>query len=394
VDLLPHQGFHTPPRMSHRYSEKQLPPSLREFYSPLHNEGNRVYENAQKAHRRVEESRGVMVYIVAWYGLSTVNNIVEKQVLQLADAPLGLGLSQMLGTSMISYRCMMVAAASESKGLRRQKVMDPDSILPVSMPMRARSLAALWRIVPIAGCVAGMRGLHNVALGVVSLKLLQTVKCTAPVLNVFMQKAMYGKSFSPQTYLALLIISIGIVLTCGTELELSALGVMTAVSSTFMQNLQTIFGKNLLDDNPDTRLDEMELQFWTCLMSAAIYFPIWCLTEGLNPISLAPGQTYLFLMAAGVFYFAQSWVALKVLSKLDGALSHTIASTFKRVVLIVFSAIWFGNQVSVLNALGIMMAMCGLAYYNYTKHMKISNTKAVKENMFQQKDISPAQSPV
>jgi len=54
--------------------------------------------------------------------------------------------------------------------------------------MQVRSYDAVMRIVPIAGCVAGMRGLHNVALGIVSLKLLQTVKCTAPVLNVIMQK--------------------------------------------------------------------------------------------------------------------------------------------------------------------------------------------------------------
>ena len=70
---------------------------------------------------------------------------------------------------------------------------------------------------------------------------------------------------------------------------------------------------------------------------------------------------------------------MKVLAKLDGALSHTIASTFKRVVLIVFSAMWFGNPVSALNALGICLAMGGLAYYNYTKHTNGAVLKVLKD---------------
>lgn len=139
-------------------------------------------------------------------------------------------------------------------------------------------------------------------------------------------------------------VQVGIVLTCGTEVELSLLGVLMGVLSTFMTNLQTIFGKTLLDDTLENRIGEMELQFWTCLMSAAIYFPLWCITEGPSPVTEAPGETYMLLLAAGVLYFSQSWVALKVLAKLDCALTHTIASTFKRVVLIVFSAMWFGKS--------------------------------------------------
>jgi len=56
-------------------------------------------------------------------------------------------------------------------------------------------------------------------------------------------QVMYRKAFPFQTYLALVIISIGIILTCGTELELSLIGVGIAICSTFMQNLQTIFGE-------------------------------------------------------------------------------------------------------------------------------------------------------
>jgi len=191
-------------------------------------------------------------------------------------------------------------------------------------------------------------------------------------------------------------VQVGIVLTCGTEVELSLLGVLMGVLSTFMTNLQTIFGKTLLDDTLENRIGEMELQFWTCLMSAAIYTPLWCITEGLSPVTEAPGETYMLLLAAGVLYFAQSWVALKVLAKLDCALTHTIASTFKRVVLIVFSAMWFGNRVSPLNALGILFAMGGLAYYNFTKHTgagKAGHTGAGKaafqSRLFARKDVLP-----
>ena len=374
-----------------------VPPSLRDFYanggagvySPYgDNAGDKVYEKHVAARERELESQGVLLFIVAWYVLSTVNNVVEKAVLNAADMPLGLGLSQMFGTALISYVCLVFSGKPVLKEKHKKSrggpwEPDPEAMLMTDQsPMRVQSYEAVMRIVPIAGCVAGMRGLHNVALGIVSLKLLQTVKCTAPVLNVTMQKLMYGKSFSGQTYFSLVIISVGIILTCGTELDLSLVGVAIGVASTFMQNLQTIFGKRLLDDNPEMRVGEMELQFWTCLMSGMIYFPIWCLTEGLSPIVFSKEsqpKTLTLLVGAGFFYFAQSWVALKVLAKLDGALSHTIASTFKRVVLIVFSAIWFGNPVSPLNALGICFAMGGLAYYNYTKHMNGAMLKSIKD---------------
>lgn len=374
-----------------------VPPSLRDFYanggsgvySPYgENAGDKVYEKYVAAREKEAESQGVILFIVAWYMLSTVNNIVEKAVLNAADAPLGLGLSQMFGTALISYVCLLFSGKRVIKDKHKKFHggpwdVDPEAMLTADQsPMRVTSYEGVKRIVPIAGCVAGMRGLHNVALGIVSLKLLQTVKCTAPILNVAMQRLMYGKNFSGQTYFSLVIISMGIILTCGTELDLSLVGVAIGVASTFMQNLQTIFGKRLLDDNPDARIGEMELQFWTCLMSGMIYFPIWCFTEGLSPIVFSKesqAKTIALLVGAGFFYFAQSWVALKVLGKLDGALSHTIASTFKRVVLIVFSAMWFGNRVSPLNALGICLAMGGLAYYNYTKHMNGAVFKVIKD---------------
>ena len=128
----------------------------------------------------------------------------------------------------------------------------------------------------------------------------------------------------------------------------------------------------------------MELQFWTCLMSGLIYFPIWCVTEGFTPLLMSQdsqSHTFGLLLCAGFFYFAQSWVALKVLAKIDGALSHTIASTFKRVVLIVISAIWFGNPVSPLNALGIALAMGGLCYYNYTKAVVKMSPQKSKDDL-------------
>jgi len=97
-----------------------------------------------------------------------------------------------------------------------------------------------------------------------------------------------------QTYLALVIISVGIVLTCGTELELSILGVCLGIMSTFMTNLQTIFGKNLLDCTTGRQFSEMELQLWTCSLSAIFYFPIWCVTEGVEPAANASGASQNF----------------------------------------------------------------------------------------------------
>ena len=110
----------------------------------------------------------MLFFIVAWYLLSTVNNIVEKAVLNAADAPLGLGLSQMFGTALISYVCISFSGKPVIKQKHRSSPWeaDPEAMVTVEpSAMRVNSYAAVMRIVPIAGCVAGMRGLHNVALG-------------------------------------------------------------------------------------------------------------------------------------------------------------------------------------------------------------------------------------
>lgn len=90
--------------------------------------------------------------------------------------------------------------------------------------------------------------------------------------------------------------------------------------------------------------------------------------EFILPSSSSAYITYL-LVANGVVHFAQNFLAFSVLA-LVSPVTYSIASLFKRVFVICFAIVWFGQSVSLLQWVGIVLTFVGLYLYNDSKATK------------------------
>jgi solute carrier family 35 protein E1 len=84
-----------------------------------------------------------------------------------------------------------------------------------------------------------------------------------------------------------------------------------------------------------------------------------------NKHSLDHGALILEYIFNGTFHFFQSLVAFTLLSMVS-PVTYSVASLIKRVFVICFAIIWFGNNVSGVQGIGIALTFLGLYLYDRT----------------------------
>ncbi len=77
-------------------------------------------------------------------------------------------------------------------------------------------------------------------------------------------------------------------------------------------------------------------------------------------------QLVLQTCAACFAYFLYNQMSFYVLTNVE-MVTHAVGNSFRRVVTICFSVFYFGNEIKPMNALGIFLAISGVAFYSYAK---------------------------
>jgi len=116
--------------------------------------------------------------------------------------------------------------------------------------------------------------------------------------------------------------------------------------------MQNVYSKKLFREH----IDHVMLLFYTSILSFALLFPVWIVTEARGILGT---QDYSILLKLyfynGFFHFMQNLLAFIALSKMD-TLTYSVANTFKRVFVIATSLIYFQNKVTTLNIIGMLLA--------------------------------------
>lgn len=84
------------------------------------------------------------------------------------------------------------------------------------------------------------------------------------------------------------------------------------------------------------------------------------------------------LFSNGVVHFSQNLLAFSVLG-LTSPVTYSIASLFKRVFVICFAIVWFGQTVTGTQWIGIVLTFVGLWLYNDSKQRPTSKSSAVEQ---------------
>lgn len=186
-----------------------------------------------------------------------------------------------------------------------------------------------------------------------------------------------------------------------TSLSFSAndlVGLSTALASTLIFVAQSIYSKNLIGRNEasgrqekEGKLDKVNILYYSSACSVVLMIPMALYYDGsallfntrsavsistsqFESIALAGASASLLyivsmVVANGISQFFQTFLAFSVLN-LVSPVTYSIASLFKRVFVICFAIIWFGQSVSRLQWAGIILTFFGLYLYNDSKASK------------------------
>jgi multidrug transporter EmrE-like cation transporter len=115
--------------------------------------------------------------------------------------------------------------------------------------------------------------------------------------------------------------------------------------------------------------------------------PLWFYSDGYRFLfqetqrDITKTRLFFYFFLNGCTHFAQSWFAFTTL-QISSPVTYSIASLVKRIFVIVMSIIWFGQQVSILQTMGILLTFVGLWMYQKAKReVDQGETKAQEQSI-------------
>ena len=94
-----------------------------------------------------------------------------------------------------------------------------------------------------------------------------------------------------------------------------------------------------------------------------------------RPGSLDHGRLIVEFLFNGTFHFGQSLVAFVLLGMVS-PVTYSVASLIKRVAVIIFAIVWFGNPMTRIQGMGFVMTFAGLYLYDRTSDAAKADKRA------------------
>ncbi|CAM0957523.1 unnamed protein product [Alopecurus aequalis] len=215
----------------------------------------------------------------------------------------------------------------------------------------------------------------NMSLGKVAVSFTHTIKAMEPFFSVLLSALFLGQIPSLLVVGSLVPVVGGVVLASMTEVSFNWIGFWSAMASNLTNQSRNVISKKLLADKEET-LDDINLFSIMTVMSFLLSIPLMLYVEG---IKFSPS----YLQSTGVnlqelclkaaiagtcFHFYQQ-VSYSLLARIS-PVTHSVANSVKRVVVIVSSVLFFRTPISPINALGTAVALLGVLLYSRFKKAK------------------------
>ncbi|KAJ3304516.1 suppressor of loss of ypt1 [Kappamyces sp. JEL0829] len=303
------------------------------------------------------------VTCVLWYASSAITNNIGKEILLEFKFPVTLTIVQFAFVSLFSalYGALVT---------RTLKPMTWN-IIRTTIPLSCFQ---------ILGHI-----FSSVALTYVTVSFSHTIKALSPVLTISIYWLFFRIVHSQRVYTALLVLTLGVMLVCATNLKFNWAGFFCAFSSTLIFVVQNIFSKRIFTDTSlnvqnSVKMDKLNLLFYSGTMAFVLMLPIWFSAEGLSVLDADRPSIHLIglFFLNGVTHFSQAIFAFTILS-LVSPITYSIASLVKRIFVITASILWFGDLVSLAQGSGIALTFLGLYLYHLAEREVEKGEKKIEE---------------
>lgn len=254
---------------------------------------------------------------------------------------------------------------------------------------------------PLTAFQIGGHILSSDAMARIPVSLVHTIKGLSPLFTVLAYRFFLNVKYSSATYLSLVPLTLGVIMACSTSFSSNFLGLLYAFGSALLFVTQNIVSKKLFNEaaraeadgipRKNAKPDKLNLLCYSSGLAFVFTVPIWFWSEGFGiigdflndasvelserPGSLDHGRLALEFIFNGSFHFGQNLVAF-VLLGLVSPVTYSVASLIKRVFVIVFAIIWFGNPMTKIQGFGIALTFLGLYLYDRTSDAARADKRA------------------
>uniref|UniRef100_A0A915KKD6 Sugar phosphate transporter domain-containing protein n=1 Tax=Romanomermis culicivorax TaxID=13658 RepID=A0A915KKD6_ROMCU len=300
--------------------------------------------------------------LVLWYFFSFCTLFLNKYILStMQGEPTLLGAIQMMATTCLGFIQMYFPCGLYRKNDRSGKPR------------------GFWRNMALVGCMSFPENFlrfvrfSTVVLGLFALKYIsvsftETVKSTAPLFTVVIAYFLLDEKCGVYVISSLIPVMGGLALCSAYELSFNTMGFLAAIATNLMDCLQNVFSK-LLISNSEHRYTPAELQFYTSVASIFVQIPatyfVIDYTHALRDIKQSKMNAALLINS--ICFHLQSITAYSLMGYIS-PITHSVANTTKRAILIWLSVIIFGNDVTFWSAAGTALVLVGVLLYNKARN--------------------------
>ncbi|KAK8691607.1 hypothetical protein V6N13_075111 [Hibiscus sabdariffa] len=287
-------------------------------------------------------------FFFMWYFLNVIFNILNKKVYNYFPYPYFVS---------VIHLVVGVAYCLVSWGVG----------LPKRAPIDKELLALLT---PVAFCHALGHVMSNVSFAAVAVSFTHTIKALEPFFNAAASQFVLGHQIPLSLWLSLAPVVIGVSMASLTELSFNWTGFISAMISNIAFTYRSIYSKKAMTGMDSTNvyayISIIALLF--CLPPAIFIEGPQLMQYGFRDAIAKVGLTKFFsdLFWIGMFYHLYNQLATNTLERV-APLTHAVGNVLKRVFVIGFSIVVFGNKISTQTGIGTAIAIAGVAIYSLIK---------------------------
>ncbi|PON79675.1 Triose phosphate/phosphoenolpyruvate translocator [Parasponia andersonii] len=287
-------------------------------------------------------------FFFMWYFLNVIFNILNKKVYNYFPYPYFVSLIHLLVG--VAY-CLVSWAVG----------------LPKRAPINKELLLLLT---PVAFCHALGHVMSNVSFAAVAVSFTHTIKALEPFFNAAASQFVLGHQIPLSLWLSLAPVVIGVSMASLTELSFNWTGFISAMISNIAFTYRSIYSKKAM-----TGMDSTNVYAYISIIALLFCIPPAVIIEGPHLLqcgfkdAIAKVGLYKFLSDLfwiGMFYHLYNQLATNTLERV-APLTHAVGNVLKRVFVIGFSIVVFGNKISTQTGIGTAIAIAGVALYSLIK---------------------------
>ncbi|KAH7643014.1 solute carrier family 35 member e2-like protein [Dermatophagoides farinae] len=314
-------------------------------------------------------NRRLIRYLLLWFIFSATTLFLNKYIVSYQNGdPMFLGVIQLFCCSIASYTYLKCFHSYFSSTIFNDDNDHDDKL-------KSRTFHQLHYLLvnPFKFALIGAFRLSTVALGLVALwyipvSFAEMIKSSAPMFTMVISVLIIREKISLKTTLSLLPIMIGLSLCSAYEIHFNIIGFAYALLGNLSECTQNVLSKRILLMD---KYEANQIQLFTSAYSIVFQIPYlyyfisqrfdWHFDDNLGQ-DLGLCINYVL---CGLSFHLQTLTEYALLNMIS-PISHSVANTVKRALLIWLSVLVFGNPVTLMSWFGTTLVIIGVIVYNKT----------------------------